>query len=67
MNYDKLSKQDKIEGSLLISFLTVEIISHLLLHNEFVLEFATIVIICLLILWIKNSVKRPVNVSPLIE
>jgi len=55
MNYDKLSKQDKIEGILLLSFLTIEIISHLLLHNGFVLEFAAIVIICLLILWIKNT------------
>lgn len=51
----KISKQEKIEGLLLIVFLISNIVFFLLKRNDLVIISASLIIIALLILWIKNA------------
>lgn len=51
----KLSKQEKIEGLLLIVFLISNIAFFLLKRNDLLLMTTSLIVIALLILWIKNA------------
>lgn len=51
----KISKQEKIEGLLLIVFLLSNIVFFLLKCNDLVIISASLIIITLLMLWIKNA------------
>lgn len=51
----KLSKQEKIEGLLLIIFVISTIPFYLMRLNELVLLSTSLIVIVLLVLWIKNA------------
>lgn len=51
----KLSKQEKIEGLLLIIFVISTIPFYLMRLNELVLLSTSLIVIALLVLWIKNA------------
>lgn len=51
----KLSKQEKIEGLLLIIFIISTIPFYLMRLNELVLLSTSLIVIALLVLWIKNA------------
>lgn len=51
----KLSKQEKIEGLLLIIFVISTITSYLLRLNNLVLISTILIVVALLVLWIKNA------------
>lgn len=53
----KLSKQEKIEGLLLIIFLINNIVFFFLKRNDLVLLSMSLIVIALLVLWIKNAKK----------
>lgn len=51
----KISKQEKIEGLLLIIFLVSNVVFFLLKRNDLVLLSMSLIVIVLLVLWIKNA------------
>ncbi len=51
----KISKQEKIEGLLLIIFAISTMTSFLLRRNDLVLLLTSLIVIVLLVLWIKNA------------
>lgn len=53
----KLSKQEKIEGLLLIVFLISNIVFFFLKRNDLVLLSMSLIVIALLVVWIKNAKK----------
>lgn len=51
----KISKQEKIEGLLLIIFVISTVTSYLLRLNNLVLISTILIVVALLVLWIKNA------------